>query len=49
MAGYTVLQLTSKGAEIAGLEVPPLQDLFACPNEQPQEFIPMRREQWLSS
>jgi hypothetical protein len=23
------LQLTSKGAEIASLEVPPLQDLFA--------------------
>jgi FkbM family methyltransferase len=38
-AGYTVLQLTSKGAEIAGPDVPPLQDLFACPNELLQEFV----------
>ena len=27
----TILQLTSKGAEIAGLEAPPLQNLLACP------------------
>jgi FkbM family methyltransferase len=38
-ADYTVLQLTSKGAEIAGPEVQPLQDLFACPNERLREFI----------
>ena len=39
-AGYTVLQLTAKGAEVARPEVPPLQDLFACPNELLQEFVP---------
>jgi len=37
-AGYTVLELTSRGAEIAGSNVPPLQDLFACPNELLHEF-----------
>ena len=42
-AGYAVLQLTSKGAEIAGLDVPPLQDLFACPNELLQEITAGRR------
>jgi FkbM family methyltransferase len=36
---YTVLQLTPRGAEIATLEVRPLQNLFACPNELLQEFI----------
>jgi hypothetical protein len=30
-AEYTVFQLTSKGPEIAGPDVPPIQDLFACP------------------
>jgi hypothetical protein len=43
-AGYTVLQLTSTGAEIARPGVPPLQDLFACPNELLQEFTAARRE-----
>jgi FkbM family methyltransferase len=37
-AGYTVLQLTPRGAVIAAADVPPLQDLFACPNELLQEF-----------
>lgn len=32
-AEHTVFQLTSKGPEIAGPDVPPLQDLFACPYE----------------
>jgi FkbM family methyltransferase len=41
--GYTVLQLTSRGVEIAGPDVPPLQDLFACPNESLQEFTAERR------
>ncbi len=49
MVGYTVLQLTSKGAEIAGPDVPPLQDLFACPDELLPEFISARREEQLSS
>lgn len=44
MVGYTVLQLTSKGAGIATLEVPPLQDLFACPNELLQEFTAASRK-----
>lgn len=48
-AGYTVLQLTSKGPEIVGLEVPPLQDLFACPKELLQEFMMERREKLPSS
>ncbi len=39
-AGYTVLQLTPDGAAIATTDVPPLQDLFACPNELLQEFAP---------
>jgi FkbM family methyltransferase len=43
-AGYAVLQLTAKGAEIAGPETPPLQDLFACPNELLQEFTSARPE-----
>ncbi len=43
-AGYTVLELTSKGAEIAGADVAPLQDLFACPNELLQEFTAEKRE-----
>jgi len=47
MAGYTVLQLTSKGAEIASPEVTPLQDLFACPNELLQEFTVESREELL--
>ena len=38
MVEYTVLRLTPKGAEIATLAVPPLQDLFACPNELLPEF-----------
>ena len=42
-AGYAVLQLTSKGPEIAGLDVPPLQDLFACPMELLQEITAGRR------
>ncbi len=42
-AGYTVLQLTSRGVEIAGADVPPLQDLFACPDELLQEFTAERR------
>lgn len=37
-AGYTVLQLTSQGAAIAKADVPPLQDLFACPDELLPEF-----------
>lgn len=37
-AGYTVLQLTPQGATIANAGVPPLQDLFACPDELVQEF-----------
>ena len=39
-AEYTILQLTAAGAEVARPEVPPLQDLFACPNELLQEFVP---------
>jgi hypothetical protein len=42
-AGYAVIHLTSKGAEIAGPDVPPLQDLFACPNELLHEFTAQRR------
>jgi FkbM family methyltransferase len=42
-AGYTVLQLTPGGAAIATVDVPPLQDLFACPNELLQEFIAAQR------
>jgi FkbM family methyltransferase len=38
-AGYTVLHLTAKGPQVAGPEVPPLQDLFACPNELLKEFV----------
>ena len=49
MVGYTVLQLTSKGAEIAGPDVPPLQDLFACPDELLPEFISAGREEQLRS
>ena len=37
-AEYTVMQLTSKGPEIAGPDVRPLQDLFACPNELLKKF-----------
>jgi FkbM family methyltransferase len=37
-AGYTVLQLTRGGAEIATADAPPLQDLFACPHELVREF-----------
>ncbi len=37
-AGYTVLQLTPGGAEIATGDTPPLQDLFACPHELVMEF-----------
>ena len=36
-AGYTVLQLTPRGRDRRP-EVPPLQDLFACPNELLKEF-----------
>ena len=39
IADYTVLQLTAKGAQIAGPGVSPLQDLFACPSELLTEFI----------
>jgi len=35
---YTVLELTPRRTEIAALEVQPLQNLFACPNERLQEF-----------
>ena len=49
MVGYTVLQLTSKGAEVAGPDVPPLQDLFACPDELLPEFISAKQEEQLSS
>ncbi len=38
--GYTVLQATPEGASIATLEVAPLQNLFACPNECLPEFVP---------
>jgi FkbM family methyltransferase len=38
-AGYTVLQLTAHGAVVATAEVPPLQNLFASPNELLQEFL----------
>jgi hypothetical protein len=38
-ADYTVLQLTAKGAQIAGPGVSPLQDLFACPSELLTEFM----------
>jgi hypothetical protein len=38
-AGYTVLQLVPEGAATAGADVPPLQDLFACPHELLKEFI----------
>jgi FkbM family methyltransferase len=44
--GYTVLQLTQGGAEVATLEVPPLQDLFACPNELLAEFTAETREEF---
>ena len=37
-AGYTVLQLVPEGAAIAGADLPPLQDLFACPHELLKEF-----------
>jgi FkbM family methyltransferase len=37
-AGCTILQLTPKAAAIATADVPPLQDLFACPHELVQEF-----------
>jgi methyltransferase FkbM-like protein len=37
-AGYTVLQLVPEGAAIAGADVPPLQDLFACPHDLLKEF-----------
>jgi FkbM family methyltransferase len=47
-AGYTVLQLTPGGAAIASAGVPPLQDLFACPNELLPEFIAECREERLS-
>ena len=39
-AGYTVLQATPEGASVATREVAPLQNLFACPNECLQEFVP---------
>ena len=42
--GYTVLQLKPNGAEIATVEVPPLQDLFACPNELLSEFTADSRQ-----
>jgi FkbM family methyltransferase len=42
--GYTVLQLKPNGAEIATVEVPPLQDLFACPNELLPEFTADSRQ-----
>jgi FkbM family methyltransferase len=38
-AAYTVLQLTPGGAAIATVDVPPLQDLFACPDELLGEFV----------
>ena len=47
-AGYTVLQLTPGGAGIASAGVPPLQDLFACPNELLPEFTAECREERLS-
>jgi hypothetical protein len=46
--GYTVLQLAPGGAAIASAGVPPLQDLFACPNELLPEFIAECREERLS-
>jgi Methyltransferase FkbM domain len=42
--GYTVLQLTPAGATIATADVPPLQDLFACPNELLPEFTSGQRD-----
>ncbi len=48
-AGYTVLHLTPRGAGIATPEVPPLQDLFACPNELLQEFAPEPRGEAVTS
>jgi FkbM family methyltransferase len=42
--GYTVLQLKPNGAELATVEVPPLQDLFACPNELLPEFTADSRQ-----
>lgn len=38
--GYTVLEATPEGARVATSEVAPLQNLFACPNECLQEFVP---------
>jgi FkbM family methyltransferase len=38
-ARYTILELTPRGASIATAEVPPLQDLFACPDEFLPEFV----------
>lgn len=48
-AGYTVLQLTSGGVAIASADVPPLQDLFACPNELLQEFTAENTEERFKS
>jgi len=48
MAGYTVMHLTPNGVEIAGPEVRPLQDLFACPNELLGEFTTECPEKLLS-
>ena len=38
-ARYTILVLTPRGAAIATAEVPPSQDLFACPDELLPEFV----------
>ena len=38
-AGYQILELTTKGPRRATVEVRPLQDLFACPEEQMAEFL----------
>jgi len=38
--GYRVIELTQQGPAWATEQVPPLQDLFACPEELSAEFVP---------
>ncbi len=43
-AGYQIIELTAKGPALATTEVPPLQDLFACPSELVGDFLPSSGE-----
>ena len=36
--GYSVFELLPEGPRIAGEDVTPLQDLFACPSELRKQF-----------